>query len=138
MGISKRSDGSQVDVLLEWRASVPADLGALVAKAVENIPTDEDVNRPEEVRTLKFEGLFKAKEPSLSALVYECPHKPLNLRDVLLTIAKPSGDDKGKLASIIATHIRSLNLHFRLRHAGLRTESFIFFGDAKKPDLGNP
>ncbi|CZR65265.1 uncharacterized protein PAC_15165 [Phialocephala subalpina] len=141
MGISKRGDGSQVDVLLEWRASVPADLGALVAKAVENIPTDEDVNRPEEVRTLKFEGLFKAKEPSLSALVYECPQKPLNLRDVLLTIAKPSGDDRGKLAAIIATQIRSLNVHFRLRHAGLRPESFIFFGlfsDPTKPNLSDP
>ena len=103
MGISKRGDGSQVDVLLEWRASVPADLKALVAKAVENIPTDEDVNRLEKVRTLKFEGVFKAKELSFSAFLYECPHKYLNLRDVLLTIAKPSGDDRGKLAAIIAT-----------------------------------
>lgn len=62
----------------------------------------------------------------------------MNLRDVLLTIEKPSGDDRGKLAAIIATQIRSLNVHFRLRHAGLRTESFIFFGDTKKPDLTNP
>jgi hypothetical protein len=27
--------------------------------------------------------------------------------------------------------------HFRLRHVGLWTESFIFFGDGKKPDLTN-
>jgi hypothetical protein len=138
MGISTRNDGSKVNVVLEWRVSASADLGARVAKALENIPTDEDVNRPEEIRTLKFEGLFTVQEQSLSALVYECPQKPLNLRDVLLTIAKPSGDDRGKLAGIIATQIRSLNVHFRLRHAGLRTESFIFFGDAKKPDLANP
>jgi hypothetical protein len=138
MGIAIRNDGSKVNVVLEWRVSASVDLGARVAKAIENIPTDEDVNRPEEIRTLKFEGLFIFQEQSLSALVYECPQKPLNLRDVLLTIAKPSEDDRGKLAGIIATQIRSLNVHLGLRHAGLRTESFIFFGDAKKPDLTNP
>jgi hypothetical protein len=37
-----------------------------VAKALENIPTDdEDVNRPEEIRTLKFEGLLTVPERSL-------------------------------------------------------------------------
>jgi hypothetical protein len=138
IGISTQNDGSKVNVVLEWGLSASADLGARVAKALENIPTDEDVNRPEEVRTLKFEGLLSVQEQSLSALVYECPQKPLNLRDVLLTIAKPSGEDRGKLASIIATQIRSLNVHFRRRHGGLRTESFVFFGDAKKPDLTNP
>lgn len=57
---------------------------------------------------------------------------------MLLTIAKPSGGDRGKFASINATQVRSVNVHLRLRHAGLRTESFIFFGDAKKPDFTNP
>ena len=138
IGISTQNNRSKVNVVLKWGLSASADLGARVAKALENIPTDEDVNRPEEIRTLKFEGLFTVQEQSLSALVYECPQKPLNLRDVLLTIAKPSGDDRGKLASIIRTQIRLLNVHFRLQHAGLQTESFIFFGDAKKPDLTNP
>jgi hypothetical protein len=57
---------------------------------------------------------------------------------VLLTIEKPSPEDRHILGGIIATQIRSLNVHFRLRHAGLRTESFVFFGDLKKPDLTNP
>ncbi len=57
---------------------------------------------------------------------------------MLLTIAKPSGGGRGKFANLIATQVRSVNVHFRLRHAGLRTESFIFFGDAKKADLTNP
>jgi hypothetical protein len=96
-----------------------------------------DSDQLEEIRTLKLEGLLTVQEQSLSALVYECPQKPLNLRGVP-TIAKPFGEDRGKLASIIATQIRSLNVHFRLRYAGLRTESFIFFGNAKKPDLTNP
>ena len=79
MGISTRNDGSKANVILEWGLSAPADLGARVAKALENIPTDEDVNRPEEIRTLNFEGVLTVQEQSLSALVYECPQKPLNL-----------------------------------------------------------
>lgn len=138
MGISTRNDGSKVDVVLEWRAAASADFGARIAKAIDIIPTDEDVNRPEETRTLKFEGLLTIQEQSLSAFVYVCSPKSLNLREVLLTIAKPSGDDRGRLAGIIATQIRSLNVHFRLRHGGLRTQSFIFFGNAEKPDLANP
>ena len=138
MGISQRSDGSKVNVLLEWKMSAPADLGLRVAKALVDIPTDEDVNRPEEIRTLKFEGLFKVDEHSPLALVYKCAQKPLNLRDVLLTITKPSPENRRILGGIIATHIRSLNVHFRLQHTGLRTESFIFFSDLKTPYLTNP
>jgi len=70
MGISIRNDGSKVNAVLEWGVSASADLGVRVAKALENIPTNEDVNRPEEIRTLKFERLFTVQEQSISALVY--------------------------------------------------------------------
>jgi hypothetical protein len=138
MGISRRSDGSQDSVLLEWRSSVPVNFKAFILKALENIPTDDDMNRPEEVRTLKFKGIFKVDRQSPSALVYECAQRPLNLREVLLTIEKPSAKDRRILGSIIATQIRSLSVHFDFQHAGLRIESFVFFGDHKKPDLFNP
>ena len=62
MGISIRNDGSKVDVVLEQGLSASVDLGARVAKVLENIPTNEDVNRPEEIRTLKFEGLLAVQE----------------------------------------------------------------------------
>ena len=138
MGISTRSDGSKVDVVLEWRESTCANLGVRVAKAPENISIDEDVNWPEEIRTLELEGLLAIPGSPLFALVYKSPQKLLNLRDDLLTLAKPSGDESGKLAGIFATQGRSLNVYFGIRHAGLRTESFTFFSDAKKPDLTPP
>jgi len=138
MGTCTRHDQSKINVVLERRVPASGDLGARVAKALENIPTDEDVNRPEEVRTLKFEGILIVQEQSLSALVYQCPQNPLNLRDVLMTIAKLSGDDRNKLGGIIATQIRSLNVHFKICHMGLRTESFIFFDSANRLNLTNP
>jgi hypothetical protein len=79
MGISTQKDRSKVNVVLEWGLLASADLGTRVAKALENIPTNKDVNWPEEVCTLKFKGLLSIQEQSLSALVYKCPQKPLNL-----------------------------------------------------------
>jgi hypothetical protein len=52
MGISTRNKVNS------WGLSASMDLGARVAKALENIP---------------FEGLLTVQEQSLSALVYECP-----------------------------------------------------------------
>ena len=138
MSISQRSDVSKVNVLLKWKMSVPADLGLRVAKALVDIPTDEDVNRPEEIRTLKSEGRLKVDEHSLSALIYECAQKFLNFRDVLLTIEKPSSENRRILGGIIATQIRFFSVHFGLQHTGLRTESFIFFSDLNIPCLTNP
>jgi hypothetical protein len=40
-----RSD-TPMRVLLERRLPVPADFASYIAKIVENIPTDENVNRP--------------------------------------------------------------------------------------------
>jgi hypothetical protein len=58
MGVSTRNDRSKVDVILKWELSATADLGAHIAKALENILTNKDVNWPKEIRTLKFEGLL--------------------------------------------------------------------------------
>jgi hypothetical protein len=77
-----RNDGWRASVLLEWRASAPAGLDAYVAEVVENILTDEDVKRPEEIRTLKIGGTFK-EDPRID-LAYQCSQQPVNLRDVLL------------------------------------------------------
>jgi hypothetical protein len=62
----------------------------------------------------------------------------VNLRDALLYIKKPSGDDRRALASIVATQIRSLYYDCRLRHRVLRTESFVFFGGPDNLDPTNP
>jgi len=126
------SDGQKIRVLVEWCAPALTDS----AQAAEIIQTDDDFDRPEELRTLKIEGVLE--EGSQAALVYRCLQDPMNLREVLLKIAKPSGDERRRLANIIATQIRSLHVHFRLQHAALRTESFVFFGSPSKPDLTKP
>ena len=64
--------------------------------------------------------------------------QPMDLRDVLQKVGKPSGDDRRVLSRIIATQVRSLHVHLQLHHTALRTESFVFFGDAEKPDLTKP
>ena len=119
-------------MLVEWYASAPRDF----AEAAENIQTDDDINRPEELRTLKIEGVFN--EGSHVALVYQCQQHPVNLREVLLKIPKPSGDERRRLANIVATQIRSLHAHFRFQHAALRTESFVFFSSPSQPNLTKP
>jgi hypothetical protein len=136
MGRWMRNDGEAISVLLEWRASVPADLDTCLSTVVENIPTDEDVNRPEEIRTMKVAGIFH--NAPRTAIVYQCPRQPVNLRDILRNIEKPSGSDRRALASIVATQVRSLHVHFHLQHTALRTESFVFLGSTDRPDLTNP
>ena len=135
MGTWSRNDGRKVTGLFEWTASAPEDFNTFIVEELERIPTDDDVNRPEEVRTLKVEGLFNGAD---AALVYQCAQQPVNLHDVLVNIGKPSGDDRRALGSIIATQVRSLHVHFQLPHTALRGESFVFFGSLNKPDLANP
>ena len=113
------------------------DWGVRLAKATENTPTDGDVNRLGEIHTSNFEGVFMVEEYPFPALVYQCAQNPPTLRDVLLTTKKPSPEDRRILGGTIATQIQPLNFHFRLPHAGLRTENFIFFGDLEKPYLTN-
>lgn len=55
----------------------------------------------EEVHTLKTHGIFN--EGPRTALIYQCSQQPMDLREVLLNILKPSGDDRRVLSRIIAT-----------------------------------
>jgi hypothetical protein len=124
MGDWLRKDGQTVMGLLEWTTAAP-NIGAYLVVVEERVPTDG--NRPEEIHTLKVDGFFS-----------EGPRPPTDLRDVLLKVPKPSGDDRRALSRIIATQVRSLYVHFQLYHMALRTDSFVFFGDAEKPDLTKP
>ena len=58
MGRWVRNDGEGVSVFLERRVSVPESLDTCLATLVENIPTDEDVNRSEEIRTMRTASIF--------------------------------------------------------------------------------
>jgi hypothetical protein len=62
----------------------------------------------------------------------------MNLRDILQKIEKPSGSDRRALASIVATQVRSLHVHFHLQHTALRAESFVFLGGPDRPNFTNP
>lgn len=128
-----RKDGRTVTGLLEWTAASPEALGSHLTAFMERLPTDEDVSRSEEARTLKIDAIFR--EGRRTALVYLCSQQPIDLRNILLTVEKPSGNDRRALSRIIATQVRSLHVHFQLRHAALQTQSFVFFGDIGKPDL---
>lgn len=105
MGSWRDNERGEVPVILEWRSSrsVPEDLTACLATIAATIPTDGDVNRPEEVRTLPLAGVCPHTNGQLLGLVYESSRHPINLRDVLLRIEKPSVDERRILGGIIAT-----------------------------------
>ncbi len=127
LGQWTRADGQSVGVLLEWTTS-PAASSHL--SRVESLPTDEDgdVDRPEEARTRKVEGV--CIDGPRTAIVYRCPAQPLYLGDLIRNNPKPSGADRCRLACIVATQVRSLHVHFGLEHAALRPDSFAFFGSS--------
>ncbi|KAI0815415.1 hypothetical protein GGR55DRAFT_675032 [Xylaria sp. FL0064] len=136
-------DGQLFFGLLEWTAELNHEFLHAVR---ERIPTDGG-KRPEEASTLKIRGHYAEKHGT--AIVYECPQRPVDLREVLLNTLKPLSDDRRMLAGIIAAQVRSLHVHFQLCHPALRTESFVFFpardgssngstGDAGRPDLTSP
>ena len=127
-------NGRSFSGLLEWTATAPEAFLPCVESVKERIPTDDDIYRQEETHTLKIDGHFS--EGGRIALVYRCPQQRTDLRDILLNIPKPTPDDRRALSRIIATQIRSLHVHFRLRHPALRTQSFVFLG--AKPDLTKP
>ena len=121
--------------LLEWTATAPEDFLPYIERVKQRLPTDDDVDRPEETRTLKIDGYFM--EGGRIALVYQCSRQPVDLHDILVNLNKPSGDDRRALSRIIVTQVRSLLVHFLFQHPALRTQSFVFFGD-EKPDLTKP
>ncbi|KAF4943436.1 hypothetical protein FGADI_13425 [Fusarium gaditjirri] len=121
-------------VLIEWTTAAPEALKPYLATVQERIPTDE--NRPEETRTLVIDHLFN--DGGRHALIYRCVEQPIDLRDVLTRIEKPSPEYRRALGSTIATQVRSLYVHFRIHHPALRTESFVFFVGPHKPDFTKP
>lgn len=130
MGTWLQKGGQAAVGLLEWTTVEPNVFLAYLEDVAERIPTGG--NRLEEIHTLKIHGIFH--EGPRTALVYQCSQQPADLRDVLFKVQKPSGEDRRALSRIIATQVRSLYVHFQLRHPGLRTESFVFFGnDLTKP-----
>ncbi len=134
MGRWLQSGGLVAVGLLEWTTAPPEALIAHLRDVEERIPTGGD--RHEEVHTLTIQGVFS--DGPRTAIIYRSSRQPTDLRDALVTIPKPSSADRRTLSSIIATQVRSLHVHFQLPHPGLRTESFVFRGDAAKPDLSRP
>lgn len=138
MCLSRLNGGSKANVVLGWRVSASADLGACVAKVLEifqlmRIWTGLKRFKPWNLMTFL---------PSRNNPFYPCLRvstEPLNFRDVLLTIPNSSGDDKSKFVRVTAIQIgtKSLNIHFRFYYAVLRTKSLIFFGNVKMADLAN-
>ncbi|KAH9906991.1 hypothetical protein F4778DRAFT_608272 [Xylariomycetidae sp. FL2044] len=146
-----RKGGAAETGLLEWTAAAPDAFRAHLAKVEERLPTGD--GRPEEARTLKIGGLFSSSQEGRSttttALVYQCAPRqpPVDLREVMLRLPKPSSDDRRALSLVIATQVRSLHVHFQLQHVALRTESFVFLargggvgggGSAEGLDLKKP
>lgn len=128
-GAYRRRDGTTVPIVLEWISEIPAGLPIALVQLRDELPTDQSTTlRPEEVRTLRIAGVY-AKERA--ALAYELPYVPVTLRDVMLTVDKPTPGDRGVLAKLVTTQVRSLHVHFRNKHMALRTESFVFLRDPR-------
>lgn len=91
--------------------------------------------RDEEAATLPILGATDEyvdpllKKP-IPGLVYRWGWKapPGTLRDIFRMVPKPSGEVRRRLCESIATQVRSLHVHFALRHPGLRVDSFVFVG----------
>lgn len=130
----KKLDGSTTPLLLEWVSSIPQGLAISLIQLRDELPTNQCRHRrPEEARTLRFVGLYQGGD-NRAALAYELPYVPPTLRDVLTNVPKPTPSDRCTLAKLVATQVRSLHVHFRNKHMGLRTESFVFLRD---PSCGN-
>ncbi|MBE3041933.1 hypothetical protein IMZ48_04995 [Candidatus Bathyarchaeota archaeon] len=117
-----KRDGTTAPLVLEWISSIPTGLTISLVQLRDELPTNS--RRPEETRTLRFAGLHR--ERGRAALAYELPYVPATLRDVLESVPKPSTSDRCALARLVTTQVRSLHVHFRNIHMGLRTESFVF------------
>ena len=83
--------------LLEWSTKSKEDVCRRISELQERIPTSAPF-REEEARTLLIDGYF-VDEPR-TAIVYRHTSQPTNLRDILLQVPKPSGEDRRKLGAI--------------------------------------
>lgn len=122
----QKKDGTTMPLVLEWVSSIPEGLTISLIQIRDELPTNQSRHRrAEEARTLRFAGLKRGDDDRV-ALAYELPYVPATLRDVLINFPKPSPSDRCTLARLVATQVRSLHVHFRNKHMGLRTESFVF------------
>lgn len=136
----KRQDGTTERLLLERLPSIPASLPIALIQLRDELPTHYSRRRrPEEVRTLRIAGLqIPGPNQPAAALAYELPYVPPTLRDVLEGVPKPAPGDRCLLASLVATQVRSLHVHFRNKHMALRTESFVFLREGSAAGKKGP
>ncbi|KAI0445138.1 hypothetical protein F4803DRAFT_571940 [Xylaria telfairii] len=116
--------GKSTTGLLEWTTESPKIFRPDLEAVEERLPTSG--GRAEEAHTLKINGLFR--QGGRTAIFYECAESPIDLRDVLRKVARPSDGAIRGLAWTVATQVRSLHVHFQINHSALRTESFVFLG----------
>ena len=91
--------------------------------------------REEEAKTLPIyttteEYIDPLMNQPIPGLVYRWiwNEPPSTLRDIFRLVPKPPGQERRRLCEYIATQVRSLHVHFALRHPGLRLDSFVFVG----------
>ncbi|KAH7176598.1 hypothetical protein EDB81DRAFT_897910 [Dactylonectria macrodidyma] len=136
VGIFTSKNGTDANAVFEWTTLVHRDFSARVSEVKQRIPTSDDVNRPEEARTLKIESIFCG---SPAHIIYQCPQPTMDLYQILEKLEKPSGNERRALACSIATQVRSIHVHFQIQHTALRTESFVFLWKQNgKPDFERP
>ncbi len=144
-------DGRVVSGLLEWTAADTMSASQSLSLVSERVPNNWSWD--EEARTLKVGGVFNGGlmnwdggllNNSLlnsgpgTAIFYECPHKPMDLREMMLSFKKPSMEERRALARTVVLQVRSLHVHYHLVHTALRTESFVFFGHAGRLVTNRP
>lgn len=95
----------------------------------------DDSLREEEAKTLPIQGTTEEyidplMQKPVPGLVYCWLWKtpPNTLGDIFRLVPKPPGEERRRLCQYIATQVRSLHVHFALRHPGLRPDSFVFVG----------
>ena len=119
-GTMMQLDGKPYIGLLEWSSDEPDQAFLDLVKGRRS-----SVRRQEETQIPRIKGTYK--EEDRTGLVYEYNERPTDLGEVMLAIPKPSGEERRQLASIVASQVRSLHVHFQLSHPALRTESIAFF-----------
>lgn len=134
--------------LLEWVVAEPtlAQLQTVEERMISQQGGGTTSWREEEAHTLPTHLI--TNENDAWVVIYKCPasqqQQPINLCEMMRTMAKPLADERRTLAHTVATQVRSLHVHFNILHPALRTESFVFMtptlphGGSASPDTTNP
>lgn len=121
--------------LFEPTSAPPAEVEHMLTKVHQRLPCLGGPCRPEEAQTFRLAG-FSRLGAELG-LLYNCTQQPVSLRDYITSRPKPGRRDRLRLALAVATKVRSLEVHFDMRHPGLRAESFVFIRDIFRPTATN-